>query len=150
MIDLCCQLLKQKYLRRSQFWRGMNKIKHGFSWGMVFKVNNGKSVRFWDDVWKGESPLRITFLRLYDLSNNKLDVGSDFLVNGNWHINLRRPLGLQDLKLWKDLTSLLEGVQLNVAKDEVSWALEKSGLFTTKSMYRWFSHRGVVQKNLGE
>ena len=44
--DLCCQLLKQKYLKRkpilcqkgnrgSQFWRGLNKIKHGFSWGAV-------------------------------------------------------------------------------------------------------------------
>ena len=42
--DICCQLLREKYLRnkslmmcmgcvRSQFWRGVNKIKHNFNWG---------------------------------------------------------------------------------------------------------------------
>ena len=42
----------------------------------------------------------------------------------------------------------LEEVQLNSEKDVVKWVLEKSGQFTTKSMYRWISHRGVVNKRL--
>ena len=53
-----------------------------------------------------------------------------------------------DLELWKDLMSQLEGVRLNSEKDKVTWVLEKSGRFTTKSMYRWFLHRGVLNKRL--
>lgn len=65
--DACCQLLRAKYLRNkpmllckgttgSQFWRGVNKIKHLFSWGATFKVNNGKNTRFWEDVWLLDVP----------------------------------------------------------------------------------------------
>ena len=43
---------------------------------------------------------------------------------------------------------LLEEVHLNNSHDVVKWALEKSGTFTTKSMYRWLSHRGVINKRL--
>ena len=56
--------------------------------------------------------------------------------------------GGADLELWKDLMSQLEGVRLNSEKDKVTWVLEKSGWFTTKSMYRWFLHRGVLNKRL--
>ena len=56
--------------------------------------------------------------------------------------------GGADLELWKDLMSQLEGVRLNSEKDKVTWVLEKSGRFTTKSMYRWFLHRGVLNKRL--
>ncbi|KAG2644017.1 hypothetical protein PVAP13_2KG399500 [Panicum virgatum] len=155
--DLCCQLLKRKYLnkkpilslkwnRGSQFWRGVNKIKHGFSWGAVFEVKNGKSVRFWDDVWEGDTPLRITYPRLYDLSNDKTHLVRDLLKDGDWHLNFRRSLSESEMETWEDLMNRLEGVLLNNEPDKVRWALEKSGMFTTRSMYRWFMHRGVVNK----
>lgn len=42
--DICCQLLRAKYMKRkslqqcngdggSQFWRGINKVKGNFRWG---------------------------------------------------------------------------------------------------------------------
>ena len=43
---------------------------------------------------------------------------------------------------------LLEDTHLNNNQDLVTWGMEKSGVYTTKSMYRWFSHRGVVNKRL--
>ena len=53
--DLCCQLLRNKYLmgkpisickgnKGSYFWKGLNKIKHLMDWGASFSVNNGKSI----------------------------------------------------------------------------------------------------------
>ena len=102
--DLCCQLLKQKYLKRkpilcqkgnrgSQFWRGLNKIKHGFSWGAVFEVKDGKSTRFWEDVWRGDIPLKIAYPKLYELCNDKTRLVSDFYDDGEWYISFRRSLG---------------------------------------------------------
>ena len=46
---------------------------------------------------------------------------------------------------WEELMNLLEGI-LNNTADGVRWALEKSGKYSTKSMYRWMAHRGVVNK----
>ena len=65
--DKCCQLLRAKYLKRkpfmqcregvgSQFWKGINKIKHSISWGISYSVNNGRNTRFWEDVWALEVP----------------------------------------------------------------------------------------------
>ena len=91
--------------------------------GAFFEVNNGKNVRFWEDVWKGDTP----FPRLYDLSNDKSKVVRDVYDGVNWHINFRRALGVQDLESWEELMDRLEGVQLNEESDKVRWALEKSG-----------------------
>jgi len=155
--DLCCQFLKAKYLklkpllsckggRGSQFWRGINKIKHKFSWGATFSVNNGALTRFWDDVWLGHTPLRIAFPRLYDLSNNKNGRVCQFYVNGDWNLNFRRTLGHHDLETWGILMDLLEDTHLNNNQDLVTWGMEKSGVYTTKSMYRWLSHRGCLRR----
>lgn len=38
----------------------------------------------------------------------------------------------------------IEGVSLTEEHDGVTWAVEKSGHFTTRSMYRMLAHRGVI------
>lgn len=56
-VDLVCELLKAKYLRRSsfadskdtmgsQFRKGIHKVKEKFEWGAIFQVNNGQNTKF--------------------------------------------------------------------------------------------------------
>jgi len=63
--DLCCNLLREKYLRTrplakcsrtggSQFWRGIQKVKDCFYMGASFSVGNGENTRFWIVTWLGE------------------------------------------------------------------------------------------------
>ena len=70
--DMCCQLIRAKYLKKktlmlcredcaSQFWRGINKVKHKFNWGPTYSVKSGREVRFWEDVWILNIPLRLAF-----------------------------------------------------------------------------------------
>jgi hypothetical protein len=37
----------------------------------------------------------------------------------------------------------LSEVRLNEGRDKMAWELEKSEVYSTKSMYRWLLHRGV-------
>jgi hypothetical protein len=55
----------------SQFWQGVNNVKHKFKWGATFKVNNGANVLFWEDVWVGDTPLKVQYPKLYDYSREK-------------------------------------------------------------------------------
>ena len=59
--DLCCQLLKAKYYKNkpfttskvgigSQFWKGIQKIRHKINFGLKKVVLNGESTLFWADV----------------------------------------------------------------------------------------------------
>ena len=112
------------------------------SYKAVFQVNNGRSTRFWDDIWKGNIPLRLAYPKLYDLSNNKSGLVKDFFVNGQCHLTFRRTLSPQDVDIWEELMDQLEGSCLNSQQDSVRWALENSGQFSSSSLYKWLSHRG--------
>jgi hypothetical protein len=45
---------------------------------------------------------------------------------------------------------MLERVKLNGMKDRAIWVLEKSGVYSVKSMYRSLTHRGVINKRMRE
>lgn len=70
--DMCAELLRKKYLARksfmqasgdggSQFWKGVLSIRGNLVWGLPGAVGNGQTIRFWDDVWVGEIPLKLEF-----------------------------------------------------------------------------------------
>lgn len=114
--DMCCQLLRAKYLKNkpfmlsrggwgSQFWKGLHKIKHSFNWGAQFMVNNGREVRFWEDVWVLDVPLRIAFPDLFAICLKKSCLVSDCYVDGEWKIEFRRSLNILTLQKWEELVS---------------------------------------------
>jgi hypothetical protein len=42
-----------------------------FQLGAVFRVNSGEDVRFWEDVWVGDVPLKLVFPDLYEQCGRK-------------------------------------------------------------------------------
>jgi hypothetical protein len=79
--DICCQLLEKKCLRRktfarcnpkkgSQFWEGVNRVKHKLKFGATMVVNNGENTQFWEDAWAG-GVLKLSFPKLYEYSRDK-------------------------------------------------------------------------------
>ena len=157
--DKCCQLLRAKYLKRkpfmqcregvgSQFWKGINKIKYSISWGISYSVNNGRNTRFWEDVWALEVPLKLKWPHLYEKCLNKSCLVHDCLTDGEWNMKFRRSLNSEELQNWEELLRSLSVIHLNDADDKPCWNFEKSKHYSTKSMYRWLSHRGVVNKRM--
>ena len=63
-------------------------------------------------------------------------------------MDLSRSLNDSEFAEWSHLMSLLEHVCLGPENDEIKWVYEKSGCFTTRSMYRLMTFRGVVNKRL--
>jgi hypothetical protein len=154
---LCCNLLRRKYLKRkgiyncknksgSQFWKGLLSIKDKLSRGMSYIVRDGQNTRFWMDVWSGTCPLMLTFPRLYDLCNQQNWVVAKVLRNGTINLTFRRNFGETEQTEWETLRSVLEGVTLSSDKDTVRWVLEKSGQFTTSSLYREITFPGMYNK----
>ena len=46
----------------------MQAVRVGYKWS----VGNGKSIRFWEDIWHGNAPLATQFWDLYFLVNEKI------------------------------------------------------------------------------
>ena len=68
--DIWQQILRNKYLGsktltqvekksgESQFWSGLMSVKQYFLKSMMFKVQNEKQTRFWEDKWMENSALK--------------------------------------------------------------------------------------------
>jgi hypothetical protein len=54
------------------------------------------------------------------------------------------PLSQNEAYQWDALLGALQDSHINKSNDFVSWVLEKSGRYTTKSMYRYILHREVL------
>jgi len=50
------------------------------------KISDGKSTRFWDDIWLGDSSLKVQFPRVYALETDKLALVQDRLVLVDWDL----------------------------------------------------------------
>jgi hypothetical protein len=152
--SMALEVLRRKYLKdksfcqskqrgSSQFWQGLEKAREWYEKGTRWKVGNGKKVRFWHDIWLGNCPLKIKFPRLYRISRQQ-DFSVSDLREVDWNLDLRRRLGNEEVVEWNDLQEALELAVFSGGEDEVIWALEASGKFTTKSLYRLMKNSGEV------
>ena len=61
-----------------------------------------------------------------------------------WQLNFWRPFGLAEAVEWDNLTREIQNSPLSLDKDSVSWCLEASGSFTTRSIYLRLSQGAAV------
>jgi hypothetical protein len=141
------ELLRNKYLQSkslsqvtvkpldSPFWKGLMKVKEEFFKRGTFKVGDGTSIRFWEDVWLGDTPLSQQYESLYNIVNGKQVAVADVLGANSLNISFRRTLTPNKWVQWLELVERLMNIQLSNEKDTFVWRLTTSGGFTVKSMY---------------
>ena len=150
------QILKNKYLRNgesipmnnsrgSQFWNGLQSVKHWFVWGAIHTVGDGRATRFWHDVWIGNVPFKLAFPSLFWAAEApEFSVAANYDTDVHlWDVKFKRSFGVDDMQLWEFLLAKLDHVFLSDQEDRVRWALEKNGEYSSKSMYKWLSFQGV-------
>ena len=151
---ICGELLRKKYLgeksiyqvhRRggSQFWRGLVEAKQWFEWGRKMKIKSGAQTRFWKDVWIGETALKTQFPRLYQCCADPEISVEHALTSTGGQLTFRRTLGPREMEEWRLLLEQLSNVQLEEGRDELTWCFEKSGQYSTKSLYQFMANGGV-------
>lgn len=52
----------------SQFWKGLHNCKSWMSKIVTKEVHNGCGVKFWKDLWLGDTSLKVRFPDLFDIS----------------------------------------------------------------------------------
>jgi hypothetical protein len=114
--------------------------------GMSYILGDGKKARFWRDVWTGNCALMVCFPNLFEICNQQEWSVHKVLRNGGLNLTFRRSFRLSHTAEWEGLVTLVEGVILLQTPDSVKWSLEKSGLFSTASLYRELMFPGVVNR----
>ncbi|KAJ1276980.1 hypothetical protein BS78_05G258700 [Paspalum vaginatum] len=152
--NICLDLLRRKYLggnsvaqqkkrgNVSQFWQGVMNVSSWYEQGLGWKCESGALIRFWEDVWMEECPLKLCYPNLYTICQNKnISVAEAF--EKAWNFDFRRGLSKRDLADWRELVGKLIKVSVTKKRDTPIWKLEKLGKFTAKSLYDYKMTGGV-------
>lgn len=89
------------------FQTSADEVKKWMKLGSAYVVGNGENIRFWEDIWLGEVPLKIQFPYIYSVCSDPSDSAKQMQVDGEWRINLIRSLGPNDLEEWSELQEML-------------------------------------------
>jgi hypothetical protein len=94
-----------------------------------------KKPRFWHDTWTGDCPLKIVFPHIFAICNKQEWSVYRVFHQGNPELTFRRNFGDRENMEFVDLVDVMAGVNLTNSQDSVKWVLERSGSFTTSSLY---------------
>ncbi|GKA29338.1 RNA-directed DNA polymerase, eukaryota [Tanacetum coccineum] len=104
---------------------------------LCFRVGCGTRIRFWKDIWIGDSPLHIRYNRLYRLDQDKDCLIIDRIENGQWKWNWSRTnIGVRNTAYLRDLLTEISLIDINVDEDSCVWWIAKDDIFTVGEMRR--------------
>ncbi|GKA94797.1 RNA-directed DNA polymerase, eukaryota, reverse transcriptase zinc-binding domain protein, partial [Tanacetum coccineum] len=107
------------------------------------KMGNGLHTYFWDDIWKGDTALKILYPRIYALETNKNIFVASKLGQNNLGLSLRRiPRGGVEQSQLKALREFSDNTVLVDSMDRWSWSLDGLRKFSVASV------RIKIDKNL--
>jgi len=132
--------------KMSLWWKVLKEVCEFESWGRRFedrfkwKIENGKSISFWEDNWEGRGNLKSVFRRLCSLSclpeSKVAECG--YWVDGVWKWNLlwRRNLFEWEKDLERQHFEMLQGLRLVLDMDDGwVWKNGEFSMYTINSAY---------------
>jgi hypothetical protein len=86
-------------LQPSTFWKGVMWASKAVKFGYKWQVGNGKSIKFWEDIWFGNSPLATQFWDLYFVSNQQnktiFEIWDGHEIRGNFRRTFTEDMMIQ-------------------------------------------------------
>ena len=120
-------------------WKSISRLYPLVSNYFSFKVGNGLTVWFWEDVWLGDISFARSFPLLYRLARSPdvsiASVACSSMAPISWNFDLIRNLNDKEAGELGSLLVVLEGVSLSSSPDSRVWNLVSSGVFSCKSFF---------------
>lgn len=129
-------VLRSKYTNPkrlcSHTWSTIKKGQDMFNKGLKWIVGGNSNLKFWNDKWLSEGPLRNMIIGPLNRDENQLQV-KDMILDGMWDLH----------RISFDLPSIvgrtIGAIPIPMSPstlDCISWAYSPSGNFDGKSAYR--------------
>jgi len=146
-VELECPQLPVKY--QSWWWRDLVKVCReggGEGWfqkEVHWKLGRGDKVRFWEDVWIGDTSLKSLFQRLYSLSVNQEhkieDVGAWEGSEWKWKLEWRRDRFEWESELEANLFEFIVRADVKKTKNDIRvWGTGELEMFSVNVAYKVF------------
>jgi hypothetical protein len=124
-------------------WKNMRR-GCGVSRLVRFEVGNESKIRFWQDVWCGDQPLKASLPTLLNIARFKKASMADFILSLNdivqWNIIFIRPVHDGEVEMVTSFLNLLYYFRKSRAgEDRIFWIPSKRQTFEVRSFYHALS-----------
>jgi len=122
-----------KFLRKqedSHFWKGLLSVKDQFLSLGYFRLKDGSQIRFWEDKWLGNEPLKLKYPALFNIVRRKHDTVENILQTTPLNVSFRRALLGNNLENWNTIVSSLAILNLQEDQDTFIWSLHSHQVFS--------------------
>lgn len=131
-------------------WRTIRNLWPILEANLHIKVGDGKSTKFWKDIWINQRPLKDSYPDLFLLCNNPEAWVNECWTAHGWNLTFRRFLNDWEVER---VANLLEEIGAfpgtNNEPDSVRWSHSEDGIFTVGRAYKWEnSQESNNQQNL--
>jgi hypothetical protein len=104
------QLIRNKYLgfktitqvsnkpSDSQCWSGLMNVKDDFLSTGRFNLQDGKVIRFWEDIWLCTTALKVQYPNLYNIVRRKSAMVAEIFSSRPLNVSFRRNLVAENLQ----------------------------------------------------
>jgi hypothetical protein len=131
----------------SQFWAGLMNVKNQFLTLGNFRLQSGTQIRFWEDMWLGNSTLKEKYPNLYNIARRRNPTMSYVLNTTPFNMSFQRALVGYNLRSWNSLVLRMVNIHLNDQRDVFRWSLTVSHQFTVRSMYNTILNANIMPNN---
>ncbi|GKC80791.1 hypothetical protein Tco_1131565, partial [Tanacetum coccineum] len=109
------------------------------------KMGNGEESLFWNDKWRGDNTLKVSFTRVYLLETQKHITVAHKLSHSELSSSFWRmpKSGIEEAQ-YKHLIESVQGVSLTNAKDSCRWTLEGSDEFSVSSTRKYIDDQTLA------
>lgn len=92
--------------------------------------------------------MSIVYNKIFKICNEQDNTVYEVLQDNRINHTFRRSFGPEEIEEWQQLIVQVREVPLQSEPDTVTWALEKSGKFTTASLYKELTFPGIENKEI--
>jgi hypothetical protein len=129
-------------------WKFIHSRWANFSKLVAFEVGDGSLIRFWDDLWCSEEPLKLAYPELFCIACVQEGPVSDFVHyhshDVHWEVNFTRLAQDWELESISSFLELLYFVKIqSTEKDKMCWKPSWSAGFQVKSFYTHLTSPGL-------
>jgi len=108
-------------------------------------LGNGSRIRFWDDVWCGEVPLKVAIPVLYDIARDKDALVADHLVVGSGSYQFFRAAHDWEVDILASFFSSLYSTRVDGdGEDRLWWSPSHKGKFDVRFFYKVRACKEVI------
>jgi len=111
---LCCPDLNV-----SPFWRGVLWAIKAAKMGIRWTIGNGHKIRFWEDIWFGNSSLATQFWPLYIINEQHGKTIAEVWDGETLKLSFRRTVSERIMQMWFELLEIVEDVVLLEDEDQI-------------------------------